>query len=80
MTADDYIRPRQFTPQQIADIFDVPLWLIDPNAKRPRFARLRWFLRRRRKAKRMAGVIDRIESFPRSLSADELRRLHEGDQ
>jgi hypothetical protein len=31
---------------EIARMFDVPPWLVDPAARRPRFARLRWALRR----------------------------------
>jgi hypothetical protein len=31
---------------EVARLFDVPLWVVDGSYKRPRFARLRWRLRR----------------------------------
>lgn len=39
-------RMRRLTPTDLARIYDVPPWLIDPNRKKPRFPRLRWALRR----------------------------------
>lgn len=32
--------------RDIARLYDVPPWLVDPDYPRPRFARLRWRLRR----------------------------------
>jgi hypothetical protein len=32
--------------KDIARVLDVPPWLISERHRRPRFARLRWFLRR----------------------------------
>lgn len=34
------------TVHEVARTYDVPPWLIDPSIRHPRFARLRWLLRR----------------------------------
>jgi hypothetical protein len=43
MSPDNKDRNR---PHEIARLFDVPPWLVDGSYARPRFARLRWMLRR----------------------------------
>lgn len=41
------MRRRESSADEVCRVFDVPPWLVG-LAPRPRFARLRWFLRRRR--------------------------------
>lgn len=38
--------PTEFDPRTAARIFDVPPWMVDGNYPTPRFAGLRWKLRR----------------------------------
>lgn len=37
---------RHFTQMQICKIFDVPPWVCFPDAKPPKFRRIRWRLRK----------------------------------
>lgn len=37
---------RPLTAIDVARSYDVPPWLVDTGLRRPRFARVRWFLRR----------------------------------